>query len=126
MKPHSPLSGHLNLYQPTPNPETFITFLFTLHKHMAPHSRTPNATTIRHPHTPTAVMPSVIFSWRHDHSSCTCFHRKTSHNQRTLSLRTDNRTSRHGITIQILSNGYIVYQCSHPHAVYSNSLAMPC
>ena len=102
MTPHSPLSGHLNPYQPTPNPATFITTLLTLHKHMAPHSMTPNTTTLTHPHTPTAVMPTVIYSWRYDHSSCTCFLRNTRHNQLTLILRTDNGTSRRVITIQIL------------------------
>ena len=126
MTPHSPLSGHLNPYQPTPNPPTFITTLFTLYKHMALHSRTPNTTTFTRPHTPTAVMPTVIYSRWYDHSSCTCFLRNTRHNQLTLIIRTDNGTSRRVITIQILSKGYMVYQCSHPHAVYSDSSVMPC
>ena len=62
MKPHSPPSRHLNLYQPKPNPGKFITILFTLNKPIGPHSRTPNATTLTHPHTPTAVISSVIYS----------------------------------------------------------------
>ena len=89
MKPHSPPSGQLNLYQPTPNPETFIAILFTLHKHMAPHSITPNATNLKHPLTPTAVIPSVIYPWQYDHSSCTCFLCNTSLNHLTLLLKTD-------------------------------------
>ena len=54
---HSPPTGYLNPFQPSPNPKTFITVLFTLHRHIAPHSRTTNNTTLTHSHTPTAVMP---------------------------------------------------------------------
>ena len=56
---HSPPSGHPNLYQPTPNPTVFITTLFTLHKHMVPHSKTPRTTTHTHPHTPIRTYPHI-------------------------------------------------------------------
>ena len=57
--PHSPPFGHPNLYQPTPNPKVFITILFTLPKHMVPHSRTPRTTTHAHPHTPIQTYPHI-------------------------------------------------------------------
>ena len=126
MTPYSPPFGHLSPYQPTPNPVAFITTLFTLHKNMASQSRTPNTTTNTHPHTRTTDMSTVIYSWRYDHSSYTCFLCNIRHTQLILMLRTNNGTSRHDIKIQILSNNYVAHQCSHPHAVYSDSSVMPC
>ena len=57
--PHSPPSGHPNLFQPTPNPTVFIATLFTLHKHMVPHSKTPRTTTHTYPHTPIRAYPYI-------------------------------------------------------------------
>ena len=49
---------HHTLYhlaiQPTPNPT-----LFTLHKHMVPHGKTPRTTTHTHPHTPIRTYPHI-------------------------------------------------------------------
>ena len=46
-----------NPYQPIPNLAALTTIFPTLHKHMAPHGRIPNATTHIHPHTPTQAYP---------------------------------------------------------------------
>ena len=126
MKPFSPPFGHLNPYQTTPNLAAFTTTLLTLHKHMAPHSRTPNTTTRTHPHTPTTDMLTVIYTWRYDHSSYTCFLHDTRHTQLILILWTGNGTSRHGTKIQILSNNYVADECYHLHAVYLGSSVMRC
>ena len=48
MTPQPPTFHHPNPYQPRPNPAVFITALFTLHKHMAPHGSIPNTTTQAH------------------------------------------------------------------------------
>ena len=55
--PHSPPFGHPNPYQPITNPVLFITTLFSLHKHMALHSRIPCTTTHTHQHTPIQTYP---------------------------------------------------------------------
>ena len=56
-----------NLCHNTPNPTVFITTLFTLHKHMVHHSKTPRTTTHTHSHTPIQTYPL------YKHSSHTCF-----------------------------------------------------
>ena len=117
--PHSPPIGHLNPYQPTSRPTAFITTSLTMHKHMAPRSRTPNATTHTHPHTPTTDMLTMIYSYQYDHSSYT-------NTQLVLILLTANGTSRHATKIQILSNNYVTHQCSHTHAVSLEISVMRC
>ena len=57
MTPHSPPFDNPNPDQPIPNPAVFITTLFTLHKHMAPHDRIPSTTTHTHVHTPIKTYP---------------------------------------------------------------------
>ena len=59
MTPHSPPSGHPDHYQHTPNPKVFTTTLFTLHKHMVPHSKTSRTTTHTHPYTPIQTYPHI-------------------------------------------------------------------
>ena len=55
--PHSLPFGHKKPYQHGPNPAVFITDLFSLHKHIAPHGRIPSTTTLTHSHTPIQTYP---------------------------------------------------------------------
>ena len=59
MTPHSPLSGHLNLYLPIQNLAILTTILFTPHKHMAHHNTIPNSATYLDLHTPTHATPTI-------------------------------------------------------------------
>ena len=117
---HSPPSGHPKLYQPTPNPTVFITTLFTLHKHMVPHSKTcktydasPLPT---HTHT---------HQYGYTHSGHTRFLLNTRHTQLILMPWTMNSTSRHPMKI-LISNDYETHQRPHPHAVNLGSSVTHC
>ena len=111
-----------------PNPAVFISTLFTLHKHLASHSKTPSTTTHTHPHTPirtypqwythgdiTAVVISISSSIAYTPNSSWC------HGQWTM-----NRTSRYPIKILISSNVYEAHQRPRPHAVNLESSVMHC
>ena len=125
--PHSPPFGHPHFIS-LPNPAVFITTLFTQHKHLAPHSKTPSTTTHTHPHTPirtypqwythgdiTAVVIPISSSIAYTPNSSWC------HGQWTM-----NRTSRHPIKILISSNVYEAHQRRRPHAVNLESSVMHC
>ena len=62
-------------------------------------------------------IPTIIYSWRYNHSGHTCFLFNTGHTQLILMPWTMNGTSRHPMKILISSN---------PHAVNLGSSATHC
>ena len=116
MTPHSPAFHHPNSYQPRPNPAVFITALFTLHKHMAPHGSIPNTT--KQTHTPVynkKDIPAVIYPWRYNHIGSTFFFHNTGHTQIILIFWKVNGMSRLAMKIQTSLSDYGTHQRSHPH-----------